>query len=863
MPRLLFAFALLVCLSCRPYGPCDSSTDGETLIEPLLSLSKDLAAADVDSIYVVVTGHGIAGERTFAMTVDRASHRYFGTISVPGGGSNWTVTVYLLDSTGTVIGQGTVQITDASAQVTVPVIAATGSTSAPTIHALYAQHAAVRAGDTIRLQATATDTPGGQIVKWEWDAGNTGSFTESGGCSVSVSAPSTAYTAWECVLRVTDNHGNTALDTTRVMVREYRGRMVRIVAGGQSFSMGSDSGDDNEHPVHTVTFTYDFWMDTTEVLWEDCSALMKSVYGDSVRSSPPGAGEPANFVNWYQAALYCNARSKREGLDTVYCYSSINHYLYWVLNDFSMDLRKNGYRLPTEAEWEYACRASTTGEYWWGNDSAGKYAWYDANSGGAMHPVAQKLPNPFGLYDMCGNLFEWCTDIYATYPDTPQTDPVVTTWSGSPPAVRRSSSWANDERMLRSPHRASHSRDVLYEGNGFRCVLQTHTPHSWNLPELAAHAGNDTTLGIGDTVHLHGSASGANTITEYAWNFGGTQWVTTVGGEMSTVNPGQIEPLVCILRVKDDLSRVAYDTMVVTFSLKFHQAAAGGEATGRYGAACVVFNHMIWLIGGVAGNETNEVWYSSDGLTWAMATSNAGFSTRQGHSCVVFDGRMWVMGGWGSPTGNDVWHSYEGVWWTQALASAPFPGRLGHTSVVFENHMWVIGGAGWGSQGATGAYFSDVWFSADGITWAEATGDAGFSPRQYHTSVVHDGRMWVIGGMDEQGDMRANDVWYSSDGAKWTQATAAVAFSARCAHTSVTDGSRMWVIAGDHDGAPLLNDIWHSTGGVTWTEATAASTFEPRRNHHSVVFEGRLWVMGGLGDDAYTPDVWYSDSLPQ
>jgi formylglycine-generating enzyme required for sulfatase activity len=270
-------------------------------------------------------------------------------------------------------------------------------------------------------------------------------------------------------------------DVTRV------GRMIRIPAAGQRFEMGREADPLIRLRVHAVGFTYDFLIDSAEVTQADYDSLMTRTYHDY--TTPPwqpawgaGAAYPAYDVTWYDALLYCNARSRSEGRDTVYRYTAISGTAgdSCTLSDVTVDISKNGYRLPSEAEWEYACRAGTGSDYFWGasgiEDSAGQYAW-NANSyfWGTEHAgqegtqkIGGRLPNAFGLHDMIGNVKEWCGDYYGFdyYAQSPATDPFGPTTGEK--RIVRGGSWK--ETLFTSAQRSEKQpflRDYL---TGFRTV---------------------------------------------------------------------------------------------------------------------------------------------------------------------------------------------------------------------------------------------------------------------------------------------------------------------------------------------------------------------------------------------------------
>jgi len=163
-------------------------------------------------------------------------------------------------------------------------------------------------------------------------------------------------------------------------------------------------------------------------------------------------------------------------------------------------------------------------------------------------------------------------------------------------------------------------------------------------------------------------------------------------------------------------------------------------------------------MGGYDGSYKNDVWYSSDGETWTQATSSAPWSARSYNTSVVYNNKIWVIGGFRFYDVNfilfkDVWYSSDGINWTQATSSAPWSARAYHTSVVYDNKIWVMGG-----EVSSGNRWNDVWYSSNGINWTRATPVASWSGRAYHTSVVYDNNIWVMGGY--VGSNRWNDVWF-------------------------------------------------------------------------------------------------------
>lgn len=233
--------------------------------------------------------------------------------------------------------------------------------------------------------------------------------------------------------------------------------MVQIPAG--EFIMGDEKGDVDEKP-HKV-YINAFYMDKY--------LLTQEGYEKVTRENPARwkkEKNPVEQVRWSDAAKYCNARSRLEGLQP--CYD---------LETWECDFDADGYRLPTEAEWEYACRAGTKTSYFFGDkpNKLKNYAWFKENSGRRPRSIGKKLPNPWGLHDMYGNVFEWCNDFYQVdyYDVSPEKNPRGPETGES--KIVRGGCWNSNADKCRSSYRHNENPGYSdacfgYDIYGFRCV---------------------------------------------------------------------------------------------------------------------------------------------------------------------------------------------------------------------------------------------------------------------------------------------------------------------------------------------------------------------------------------------------------
>ncbi|MFA4987921.1 MAG: formylglycine-generating enzyme family protein, partial [Candidatus Brocadiia bacterium] len=222
--------------------------------------------------------------------------------------------------------------------------------------------------------------------------------------------------------------------------------LVRIDPG--SFAMGTEKGDYLELPIHQVTLTREFFIGATEVTQAQYRTVMKEnpseLRGDSL---------PVEDVTWDDAMAFCSRLTSTE------------HAAGRLPEEME-------YRLPTEAEWEYCCRAGSTTEFCFGDDPAllGDYAWFKANSEERSHPVGEKKPNPWGLFDMHGNAWEWCLDHFGSYDAAGEIDPIGL--SDDKHRMTRGGSWYFSADFSTSAKRFDDRHGVHgWNGYGLRVVV--------------------------------------------------------------------------------------------------------------------------------------------------------------------------------------------------------------------------------------------------------------------------------------------------------------------------------------------------------------------------------------------------------
>jgi uncharacterized protein (TIGR02171 family) len=271
------------------------------------------------------------------------------------------------------------------------------------------------------------------------------------------------------------------LSSSSTEIPGYPG-MVKVPANGKSFVQGASNANaqQDEKPVMRVSFTYDYSIDSSEVTQKEFTAVMGR--NPAIDTIDVGIGDeyPVYNVTWYDAVLFCNAKSKIRSIDTAYSYQNVQFSTGGRtvgITGLQANYMSDGYRLPTESEWEFAAREGSSALYFTdARDSiaAMDQAWYSANSNGKSHPVKLKQPNNLGIYDMAGNVYEWTNDWKGFYNSIPITNSIG---AAGPNAdfekVLKGGSYMNGYTGLRPTRRSATYPTIPSSGTnyvGFRCV---------------------------------------------------------------------------------------------------------------------------------------------------------------------------------------------------------------------------------------------------------------------------------------------------------------------------------------------------------------------------------------------------------
>jgi len=251
-----------------------------------------------------------------------------------------------------------------------------------------------------------------------------------------------------------------------------------------TFTMGPDIWNDNA--TVEATFTKDFYISkylVTQELYEEIMGANPSYFLTDAEDGEKQGRRPVERVTWYDALDFCNKLSEAEGLEPVYTLTSIttaesNGITRITGATVAEDFTTNGYRLPTDAQWEYAAKAGTSTKWHFGDDESKleEYAWYGwddtytipANANGMTHEVGLLKPNAWGLYDTHGNVWEWCWDWWGNYPDEPVAD--YTGAASGDYRVERGGSWGFSAEYSQPVSRFSGVPGGGFYNLGFRLV---------------------------------------------------------------------------------------------------------------------------------------------------------------------------------------------------------------------------------------------------------------------------------------------------------------------------------------------------------------------------------------------------------
>lgn len=367
----------------------------------------------------------------------------------------------------------------------------------------------------------------------------------------------------------------------------------------------------------------------------------------------------------------------------------------------------------------------------------------------------------------------------------------------------------------------------------------------------------DSIIGLNGLLHLSGSGSiDDGKITKYEWRMLPSNKLITSNKEDTTIILS-VQNLprrdTCILKVFDDDGNFNSDTSFINIDMIWKCATKNPGFSLRTGSSVLVFDNKMWIIGGQSiGNRSalNDIWNTSDGITWKRVVTSANFAARYGHACNVFDDgagpKIFLTGGTADYAGKeraDVWSSADGVTWKLVNDSASFGPRMNHVLLNYNGFLYILN-AGPGNRFGT----CDVWRSANGINWELRPNYSNFSIR-YTSGVVYSGKIIMAGGNDP--DETALSSVYQFNGNSWEQLNSG--FEPHSGFGLVEFGNKLWAL-GSEDGTNGSKAIQYTEDGIFWKTATNHNPFG-NQSQQATFFNGKMWVINETG-------VWCTDDQP-
>lgn len=250
-----------------------------------------------------------------------------------------------------------------------------------------------------------------------------------------------------------------------------------------------------------------------------------------------------------------------------------------------------------------------------------------------------------------------------------------------------------------------------------------------------------------------------------------------------------------------------------TNGVNWNNVSHNSDYTRRYAPSLTVFDDQLWLIGGL-DHESNlfaDINKSPDAESWISVISTAPFGGTALHHCFVHDNKMILVTGYqaGAVSHNTVWSTTDGTNWTEENSTA-FPYRYGSSFVKFQNEYYIVGGTN-----GTG-YFNEIYKSTDGVTWSSvSTSGSLFSGLAFHTTTVHNGKVWLVGG--EGSGAPAPELWYSSDMIHWTEyIDLPSGAQAMKLHSAMDYNGKIWLFGGEYFDAS--ENAWKLQGKIQTME---------------------------------------------